>query len=337
MRAAAKAIGGYYPTPERVAAWLANYLTARAGAGELRVFDPCCGTGRALLDVTRGLSAGCITIGVEINVDRARAAQNSLTRALHTDVFKLRCSHDAFSLLFLNPPYDDDASGRRQEETFLKHTLSYLAPGGVLICIIPIAQLAHPRICTLLTAWCADFTVLRFPGPEYEVFKQAVVLGVKKSRGERNAAAAGELARQTIAAPPLEQKALRSYLLPRLTTPWDIASLEIDPAEACATVRRSSPLWQTPEARYYFADQETRDCRPLLPPRKAHVATLAAAGLLNNAVIDGPNGPQVLKGSIRKAFQVDDQRSDDARTVEREQLVITIKVVDRNGVITALT
>ena len=54
-------------------------------------------------------------------------------------------------------------------------------------------------------------------------------------------------------------------------------------------------------------------------------------------MIDGPNGPQVLKGSIRKAFQVDDQRSDDARTVEREQLVITIKVVDRNGVITALT
>ena len=169
------------------------------------------------------------------------------------------------------------------------------------------------------------------------MFKQAVVLGVKKSRGERNAAAAGELARQTITAPPLEQKALRSYLLPRLTTPWDITSLEIDPAEACTTVRRSSPLWQTPEARYYFADQETQDCRPLLPPRKAHVATLAAAGLLNNAVIDGPNGPQVLKGSIRKAFQVDDQRSDDARTVEREQLVITIKVVDRNGVITALT
>ena len=62
MRAAAKAIGGYYPTPERVAAWLANYLTARAGAGELRAFDPCCGTGRALLDVTRGLSAGCITV-----------------------------------------------------------------------------------------------------------------------------------------------------------------------------------------------------------------------------------------------------------------------------------
>ena len=49
MRAAAKAIGGYYPTPERVAAWLANYLTARAGAGELRAFDPCCGTGRARL------------------------------------------------------------------------------------------------------------------------------------------------------------------------------------------------------------------------------------------------------------------------------------------------
>jgi SAM-dependent methyltransferase len=336
MRAIAKAIGGYYPTPERVAALVAPYLTAPPGAGDLRVFDPCCGTGRALLDVSRTLSGPRVTVGVELHAERAREAHLVLTRAVHADVFKMRCTHRAFSLLFLNPPYDDDASGSRQEETFLKQTLPYLAPGGVLIYLIPIARLAHPKVCTLLTTWCTDLLVLRFPHPEYEVFKQAVVFGVKKTRGERNAVAAGELARQTMTAPALGNQAVRTYRLPRLTSPWEMASLEIDPVEARATVRTQSPLWHVPEAQYYFTDTDTRDCHPLLPPRKAHVATLAAAGLLNNAVIDGPEGPTVLKGSIRKAFRVDPERSDEGKTVEREQLQITIKVVNRAGVITTL-
>jgi hypothetical protein len=336
MREIAKTIGGYYPTPERVAALLAPYLTAVPGAGELRVLDPCCGTGRAVLDVSGALSGPCVTVGVEINADRAREARHTLTRAVHADAFKMRCTHHAFSLLFLNPPYDDDASGSRQEETFLKQTLPYLAAGGVLVCIIPIARLAHPKVCTLLTTWCTDLLVLRFPQPEYETFKQAVVFGVKKPRGERHAVAAGELARQTLTAPALGNRAVRTYRLPRLTSPWEITALEIDPVEARATVRTQSPLWHLPEAQYYFTDTDTRDCHPLLPPRKAHVATLAAAGLLNNAVIDGPEGPTVLKGSIRKSFRVDPERSDEGKTVEREQLQITIKVVNRAGVITTL-
>ena len=102
-------------------------------------------------------------------------------------------------------------------------------------------------------------------------------------------------------------------------------------------LRAYSPLWQTPEAHYYCADHTARTCHPLLPPRKAHVATLTAAGLLNNAVIDGPAGLQVLKGSIRKQFQVDLARSDEDKTVMREQLLITIKVIDTHGVITTLT
>src|SRR5262245_17279974 len=163
MRTAAKAIGGYYPTPERVSAFLAPWFVAGSGPGELRAFDPCCGTGQALLDVTHRLPAVRETVGVEIHTDRAQEAQHNLTRAVHADCLKIRCTHEAFSLLLLNPPYDEDAGGSRQEETFLKHALPYLAPEGVLVYIVPIARLAHPKICTLLTTWCTALTVLRFP------------------------------------------------------------------------------------------------------------------------------------------------------------------------------
>lgn len=337
MRRAAKAIGGYYPTPDRVATFLSSWLVAGTGPGQIRALDPCCGTGRALDLVTQDLTTPLCTVGVELNRERAAEAQGVLSRALHADVFKIRCTHQAFSLLFLNPPYDDDAGGQREEEHFLKQTLAYLAPKGILVYLIPLSRLAHPRICALLTTWCTDLTVLRFPSPEYDAFKQGIVLGLKKARGERNPVAAGALERDVYTAPALSARPLRTYPVPRLATPWDLTSLEIDPVEAQRFLRAHSPLWQTPEAHYYCTDHTRRACHPLLPPRKAHVATLTAAGLLNNAVIDGPAGLLVLKGSIRKQFQVDPTRSDEDKTVMREQLLITIKVIDAHGVITTLT
>src|SRR5262245_13696870 len=143
MRAVAKAIGGYYPTPERVTNLIAPHLVATRENGELRLFDPCCGTGRALRTLSLILPSPVVTVGVELHADRAREAHEMLTRVVHADAYKLRCTHQAFSVLFVNPPYDDDAAGGRQEETFLKQTLPYLAPGGVLIGILPIARLTH--------------------------------------------------------------------------------------------------------------------------------------------------------------------------------------------------
>jgi hypothetical protein len=206
----------------------------------------------------------------------------------------------------------------------------------VVFAILPIARMAHRHICTLVTTWCTDLHVVRFPDPEYAAFTQAVLFGVKRARGERNAMAAGALAGQIMSAPSLSQKPERTYRVPRLSSAWELTALEIDPYAACALVRAQSPLWQTPEAQDYFTDTQSHECHPLLPPRKAHVATLAAAGLLNNAIIDGPDGPLVLKGSIRKQFRVDAERSSEEKLVEREQLQITMKVIDRTGVITTL-
>src|SRR5712692_9713022 len=80
MRQAAKAIGGYYPTPDRVAAFLASWLVSSAGLGEIRALDPCCGTGRALDLVTQDLATSLCTVGVELNRERAAEAQRTLSR-----------------------------------------------------------------------------------------------------------------------------------------------------------------------------------------------------------------------------------------------------------------
>ena len=132
--------------------------------------------------MTEDLSTPLCTVGVELNRERAADGAERTSPAPCTPMSSRFAVHiRRFRLLFLNPPYDDDAGGRREEEHFLKQTLAYLAPKGILVYLIPLSRLAHPRICTLLTTWCTDLTVLRFPSPEYEVFKQGIVLGDEES------------------------------------------------------------------------------------------------------------------------------------------------------------
>ena len=103
LESAAKA--GYYPTPPRVAAAIAHYLTpARIGSKRtLRLLDPCAGTGEAAAMVARAL--GAESYGIELNEERAEAACRQLDHVLATSAFSVRLAHSAFSCLYLNPPY----------------------------------------------------------------------------------------------------------------------------------------------------------------------------------------------------------------------------------------
>lgn len=104
----------YYPIPpsvvERVAALIRPaHPTARQA---VRLLDPCCGTGaalRQLADAVGGAQTGARpgeTYGIELERARAEEAQGVLSRVLCASAFNVKLAHDAFSCLWLNPPYD---------------------------------------------------------------------------------------------------------------------------------------------------------------------------------------------------------------------------------------
>ncbi len=74
---------------------------------------------------------------MEIHTGRAQAARRLLTKVISGILFAVRARNEAFSILFLNPPYDFDSDDGRTELSFLKHTLPYLAAGGLLLYLIP--------------------------------------------------------------------------------------------------------------------------------------------------------------------------------------------------------
>jgi predicted RNA methylase len=136
MRLAAQAKMGYYPTPPLVVSLITGILI-RNGPGKIRILDPCAGEGHAIKEIAENFQ--CESYGIEPDTHRGKIARQNLTRCLITDYENSRISNRAFSLLYLNPPYDwsirnDDLSAsERHERTFLRNTIGYLIAGGVLV------------------------------------------------------------------------------------------------------------------------------------------------------------------------------------------------------------
>ena len=112
MRPEGLAKGGFFPTPPRVTDLVAELIQPPAGYARkdetLRVLDPCCGEGDALVRLAGALrkphAADVETYGVELHAERAEAAKARLDHVLGTDLFATSIANGAFGLLYLNPP-----------------------------------------------------------------------------------------------------------------------------------------------------------------------------------------------------------------------------------------
>src|SRR6266496_1077140 len=120
---------------------------------------------------------------IEIDAHRAEQAKELGIETLQANTMDVRCPAEAFSLLYLNPPYDfeiGETNNQRLEVVFLEHTYRWLKPGGVLVFVIPQPQL---RVCArILSEHFTDLSVYRLTDPASVQYKQAAVLGVRRKR-----------------------------------------------------------------------------------------------------------------------------------------------------------
>ncbi len=328
MRLEGVAKAGYYPTPpsvvERVAALIRPaHPTARQA---VRLLDPCCGTGAALRQLADVV--GGETYGIEIARDRWQEAEAILDHALSASAFAVRLAHDAFSCLWLNPPYDYDDEAKRLEHAFLTTMSRALCPGGLLVFIVPQKRLAVSA--RYLAGHYTRLACYRFPDPEYADFRQVVLLAVK-----RDGPVGGDGQSQQIeawAAEPLPElppagSAEPLYDLPALPAgPVLFASQFFDPAVAAQQARQSG-LWPSPALAERLWPAEERPVRPLMPLRRGHLAVLIAAGFLNNILLEADGRRILVKGRTYKEMVPVDSGDPDVE-VEREVLRTSVMALD---------
>jgi hypothetical protein len=363
------AVGLYFPTPEPVITAIAPHLSLPSRTfGTIRLLDPCAGTGRAVALLAQTLGGQSSTTspklevyGIEPNLQRARATAQLLgeQRVLTTSYFTASISEKSFQVAYVNPPYDQETEGDRRKERlearFLRRATLHLAPGGILIWVVPQRLLAEGATHLAgayqhLACWrfpddpWAPPDAERDPAPMYATFKQVVLLGVKRAVAvppdqtvvdQLTAWAEAGEALQPLPPPDTTEEAEPRYTPPLAEKPLGLfAAAVFDPD---ATARQlnlpGAGLWGQPTyLEQHWPDPQQvagMNLRPLMPLRRGHLGLLAAAGLANGAVLENQDGRRLLvKGSCRKVILRETTRTPhgDGGTVEEQTETDTFKM-----------
>jgi hypothetical protein len=66
-----------------------------------------------------------------------------------------RITRHSFSIVYLNPPFDDEfGGGGREEVKFLRQAADVLVPGGILVLVCPVNHVyGRHEMCELIDTW----------------------------------------------------------------------------------------------------------------------------------------------------------------------------------------
>jgi hypothetical protein len=327
---------GFYPTPVEVVQQIKNMLKI---APETRLIDTCCGEGEALKIIAEGNEAD--TYGVELDRERFLKARENLDHALWADALhEFVSSRGAFSLLWLNPPYDTTEGAYEQEKArleleFLSDHWRYLQDGGVLVYIVPFMILN--KVASFFQRRCNSLAILSFPFDHYWTFKQVVVMCVKGRPGKQETLRNIQLFEATIRtgenlAPdkmPTTADGGLVYQVPpskEMNEDFLFRSFRLDPDEALESLK-PSPAWDKAQ-RYVFPPAGKMNIRPLMPLREGHLAMLLASGMMNGEIM-GDNGQRlIVKGSVRKeAVETEEETEEETRYIQTDCYRITVRAI----------
>ena len=289
---------GYYPTDPGTISLLLRGIHFPEGV-TTNLFDPCCGCGKALRQLAQGNN--CYAYG------RAEDAQTRLHRVGFGSFFHSRISHEAFHLLFLNPPYlsvINEGGGRsRHEKRFLIESTPTLMYGGLLIYVIPYYRLTSD-ICRILVDNFDELTVWRFTDSEFKKFKQVAVLGIRKKRDTElsDTLWLEQLACSPAEIPPLTQLPEGRYALP--AQPMTVNTFKgerFNQRELEQQLRRSDSFAQM-MAR---SELDSGVKHPLLPLSISQIGLIGGSGMINGLI--ECDTPHIIKGRIIKVVRMESE------------------------------
>lgn len=338
MRPHGKTKLGFFPLPVPEANRLKNCLLAGSGFSSL---DPCVGDGVACVHLVEGMQAR--RYGVEIDAYRAEQARNAGIETLQASTFDVRSPAEAFSLLYLNPPYDLETgatNNQRLELVFLEHTYRWLKPGGVLVFVIPQPQL---RVCArVLSEHFSDLGVYRLTEPASAQYKQIAVLGVRRKRHQH--------VRDSVLLDSvrwLEHLAVKPNLEPLGETPS--IRYEIPASGPVTLVHTGVPLDEVEDllldssayrqaSRILLPRQRDVRGRPLTPLHGGHVGLLCTAGMLNGIFGEGEDRHIAHWRSLKFTDHWEEEEEDGTKILhDRERFSHELTLVFSDGKTQILT
>jgi SAM-dependent methyltransferase len=334
---------GYFPLPEAEARRILQHI--KFPPSSFTALDPCAGEGKALAVITEGTKGQ--SYGIELDAYRAEEARQRLDQVIYGDCFDVDCKVESCSCMLVNPPYDivasDEGGGQRLESLFLQHTYRWLKPGGVLILVIPVAQLA---VCgNILSLQFKDAEVYRLSETECVQYKQIVVFALRRTRRERDRLQEREISwwrleygrksRSFDALPVLTDQPQRVFAVPA-AEPIELVHRGL-PLDEIEDLLAQSPAYR--QARRILFAPESRECgRPLTPLHAGHVSILACGGALDGILGEGDLRHLSRWQSVKTILRLEDEDENGITTIrEKEQFSHCLNLLYADGATVMLT
>jgi Uncharacterised methyltransferase family (DUF6094) len=191
MRLIAQAKQGFYPAPHEAMAGILKHLRRpvvpdpRFKVDDVNILDPCAGEAKALVQLAEGLGVSKEHVfAIELNASRAARIAEVYpdVRLLGPCSFEAtRIARHSYSMIYLNPPFDDEfGGGGREEVKFLRQAVDLLVPGGILVQVSPANQVfGASQMCELLDTWFEQLELFLFPD-DCRSFRECVVFGRRR-------------------------------------------------------------------------------------------------------------------------------------------------------------
>ncbi|MGC2371912.1 MAG: DUF6094 domain-containing protein [Candidatus Sulfotelmatobacter sp.] len=323
---------GFFPLPIAEARRLKSWLSFPERFSAL---DPCVGDGVAFAHVLQNVISH--RYGIEIDANRAEQARVLGTETLQANAMDVRCTPEAVSLLYLNPPYDwesGESNNQRLELVFLEHTYRWLKAGGVLVFVIP--QLRLAKCARLLSEHFTDLRVYRLIEPACLQYQQIVVLATRRKRNARVTDAA-----LLDGVRHLEELATKSELEPMRDSPE--FRYEVPASEPIALTHVGIPLDEVEDlllespayrqaGRVLLPKLNDVKGRPLTPLHGGHVGLLCTAGMLNGVFGEGEDRHIAHWRSVKFTDHWEEEEEDGTKILhDRERFSHELTLVFANG------
>jgi hypothetical protein len=349
MRLEAQARMGYYPIPDPVMRLIAHRLFA-PDPSSVTAIDPCCGEGLALRTLARELDIpGENLYAVELDAARTAAARDALPGAVFPTLEdgteadccgfeSLSCPSGVFSLVYLNPPFDDElGGGRRTEHEFFQRAVRLLRPGtGLMVLVAPIKIFdRNAEFCKSLDCYLEDTELWTFP-EEHRRFREAVLVGRRRARPQSSLDPDGDFplwadcwSRRDDWTNPVGPGPARDVLPGE--RPKRFVKTDFTPEELLAALN-ASPL--------RAAFRPASDVPPEPPGMSlgsGHQALLVMSGLTDGVVLRPGEVPFAVRGTVFKEKFVDHEKGEynpetaTSKTVVSESFVNRVRCVEPDG------
>ena len=322
MRPAGRQRLGFYPLPMAEAERIGRFLTFPDK--HCCALDPCVGDGAAFAEILS--DTGVLPFGIELDSGRAQQARAKSIEVIHGNCFDVQCPVESFSMIYLNPPYDfemGEDKSQRMEKLFLEHVHRWLTRGGILVLVVPARRIAD--CAALLSRDFRDTRVYRLTEPESVRYKQVVLLGVRRTRQERDRLQDREIIQAQLwlasletkleELPPLRAEPDHHYAAPPSSGTVRLAHRGL-PLDLIEDLLPKSSAYRQASA-ILFAQKADVTGRPLTPLHGGHVGLLCTAGMLNGIFGDGETRHIAHWQSVKLVDKSEEE--EDGKTIIREK------------------